>query len=149
VRLAKGDARTRGLFQRGARTVSERVLVFARPGQAERTLRSVRSFGHRRCRARLFARNFARVDGVTDVETPRTARIRIPSLGDGRTADRMRVRFTYRGQRFGAVADFAYVRVGRGIARLAFANVNARFGNGLRNQLLEIVESRLDNALPS
>lgn len=81
--------------------------------------------------------------GELTIGEPSTARVRVDPLGDEREGGRVTLPLSVGGFDVDLTVDYAFVRVGRGVALLAFADVLTPFDEDLRAELTSKVVRRL------
>jgi len=85
--------------------------------------------------------------GELAIGVPSTARVRVDPLGDEREGGRVTLPLSVGGLALDLTVDYAFVRVGRGVALLAFADVLTPFDEDLRADLTSKVVRRLTTQL--
>jgi hypothetical protein len=134
-------------FHQGTTTIAESgVFLYADAAEARDAFGTLSASDTRRCLAEEVADTAAdktqRTAGLT-IGEPSTYRLRAEPLGDQRAAGRATLPMSASGLDVELTVDFVFVRVGRGVALLALADVQSPFDEELRADLTSTVARRL------
>jgi hypothetical protein len=134
-------------FQQGNTTLAaSAVFLYADEGGAGDAFGKMSSRETRVCLAEQVADTVAENadrTGELTIGEPSTARVRVDPLGDQREGGRVTLPLSVGGFDVDLTVDYAFVRVGRGVALLAFADVLTPFDEDLRADLTSKVARRL------
>jgi hypothetical protein len=122
--------------------VSQTVYVFADESAAARSLAALTATRTRSCLAAQLHRRLAR-SSTAAIGKPRSARLATEPLGDDRDAARIRLPAGIDGRTIDVVFDLAFVRVGRALQIVVFADTIEPFDAALRERLTAEAADRL------
>lgn len=134
-------------FHQGTATIAESgVFLYADEAEARDAFGKLSARDTRRCLAREVADTAAdkahRTAGLT-IGEPSTYSLPVEPLGDEREAGRATLPLSTSGLDVELTVDYVFVRVGRGVALLALADVQSPFDEELRADLTSTVVRRL------
>jgi hypothetical protein len=146
-RKATSGRATSPKFHQGTTTIAEAgVFLYADEAQARDAFGKLSSRATRRCLAEEVAVTAAEESertGDLTIGEPFTARLPVERLGDQRRGGRATLPLSSGGLDFALTLDYVFVRVGRGVALLALADVQRPFDEDLRADLTRTLVRRL------
>jgi hypothetical protein len=119
------------------------VYVYADEAKAGDMLATMSARRTLLCLAKKLKQRLLRSNRRLEVGEPSIARVRVQAVGDERKGGRVTLPVTAEGVDVDLVADYIFVRVGRGVALLALADTFSAFEKNLRNHLTATLTRRL------
>jgi hypothetical protein len=146
-REATSGRATSPKFHQGTTTIAEGgVFLYADEAEARDAFGKISARDTRRCLAEEVADTAAEESERTaelTIGEPATARLPVERLGDQREGGRATLPLSTSGLDVELTVDYVFVRVGRGVALLALADVQRPFDEDLRADLTSTVVRRL------
>jgi hypothetical protein len=146
-RKATSGRATSPKFHQGTTTVAEGgVFLYADEAEARDAFGKLSARATRRCLAREVADTAAEeTEGTPEltIGEPSTVRLPVERQGDQRAGGRATLPMSTSGLDIELTVDYVFVRVGRGVALLALADVQRPFDEDLRADLTRTVVRRL------
>ena len=126
--------------------VSETVYVFADEATAARSLAALTATRTRSCLAAQLRRRLARTSTAT-IGKPLSVRLPVEPLGDDHAAARIRLPASSDALTIDVVFDLDFVRIGRALQVVVFADTSEPFAGALRERLTAAAADRLRSNL--